>query len=67
MSLLQILFGPREAVDSPVHISAIGRGIFRTYRLQEGALKLLPCGLMKKAQPAFTAHAWIVEGLRASL
>ena len=64
---MQVLFGPQEAVDSPVHISAIGRGIFRTYRLQEGALKLLPCGLMKKAQPGFTSHAWIVEGLRDPL
>ncbi len=61
-SFLQLLFGPREAVDSPVHISAIGRGLFRAYRFQEGALKLLPCSLMKKPQPAFTAHAWITEG-----
>ena len=58
----QLLFGPREAVHSPVHISAIGRGLFRTYRFHEGALKLLPCSLMKKPQPAFTAHAWITEG-----
>lgn len=60
---MQVLFGPRDAVDSPVHVSAIGRGIFRTYRFQEGVLKLLPNSLMKKPQPAFTAHTWIVEGL----
>ena len=60
-----MLFGPREAVDSPVQVSAIGQGIFRVYRFQEGALKLLPCSLMKKPQPAFTAHAWIIEGQAA--
>ena len=64
-ALLQVLFGPREAVDSPVQVSAIGQGIFRVYRFQEGALKLLPCSLMKKPQPAFTAHAWIIEGQAA--
>ncbi len=63
--LLQALFGPREAVDSPVQVSAIGQGIFRVYRFQEGALKLLPCSLMKKLQPAFTAHAWMLEGQAA--
>lgn len=58
----QVLFGP--GTDGGLTLSAVGAGLFRTYRYQDQALKLQTGSLGRKEAQNFTAHAWVVEGAR---
>lgn len=56
----QVLFGP--GTDGGLTLSAVGAGLFRTYRYQDQALKLQTGSLGRKEAQNYTAHAWVVEG-----
>ncbi|KAK9915002.1 hypothetical protein WJX75_003504 [Coccomyxa subellipsoidea] len=58
----QILFAPGSALDGSIIISAVGHGIFKTYRYQENALKPMPTSMAKREAQNYTCHAWLVEG-----
>ncbi|EIE19478.1 WD40 repeat-like protein, partial [Coccomyxa subellipsoidea C-169] len=58
----QILFAPGSALDGNIIVSAVGNGIFKTYRYQENALRPMPTSMAKREPQNYTCHAWLVEG-----
>ena len=60
----QVLFGP--GTDGGLTLSAVGAGLFRTYRYQDQALKLQTGSLGRREAQNYTAHAWVVEGAAAT-